>query len=186
MKKKVLIILLALGIISFFFDEKISLLINGTSPVLAFISLWSMTIINKFTMPILTLLITRIKQWKIIIPTFLFLGCFFVILKFLIARARPFEVLNLIQIEGINYNFAIWNTAFPSWHTATLAMLIPFTIKERSRLTIIYTVMILIAFSRMFSGMHYLSDILFGFIIGFLIGELAVYITKKYFNKQIL
>ena len=99
--------------------------------------------------------------------------------KFIIQRQRPFEVLDLITIQNIDYSFASWNTSFPSWHTATLAMLIPFVEKDKIRLTILGILIFLVSFSRLFTGIHYLSDILFGLLMGYLIG----YFARKYSQK---
>lgn len=179
MKKILLIVIFILAMISLFFDDGISLFINSSSSILAFIAVWSMNIINKFTIPIITILIIKIRNWKTVIPTFIFLGSLLIIAKFLIARERPFMVLDLIRISGINYNFAFWNTSFPSWHAATLAMLIPFLKRDKLRLIILFILMIPLTFSRLFTGIHYFSDILFGIVIGYLIGELAINISRK-------
>lgn len=186
MRKDIIFTFFALLAVSFLFDKSISLFINNSSHILAVISLWSMNIINKFTIPIITILATRIKQWKIVIPAFFFLGSLFVILKFLIARARPFEILDIARISGVDYGFAVWNTSFPSWHVAALAMLIPFVRTNKTRVVTIYAVIILIAFSRLFAGIHYLSDVVVGFIIGLLIGELAAYQGKKIQKTNLL
>ena len=179
MKKGFLIILFVLAIFSMFLDKRISLFFNSASPVLAFISVWSINIINSITISVLTVLITKKRQWRIVIPTFLSLGFLFVIAKFLIARARPFQVLDLVSITGIDYGFASWNSSFPSWHIATLAMLIPFIGKNKAKIAVIYSAIVLIAFSRLFAGVHYLSDVLFGFLAGLLVGELAIYSAKR-------
>ena len=179
MKKKLIILVTILAFTSLLFDKQVSLLINFDSAFLSIISSVSISLINQFTLLIISFLITKIKQWKTVIPIFFFLGVIFMLFKFIIQRQRPFEVLDLVIIKNIDYDFASWNTSFPSWHTATLAMLIPFVEKDKIRIIILCTLIFFISFSRLFAGIHYLSDVLFGLLIGYLIGDLA----KKYSQK---
>lgn len=92
-------------------------------------------------------------------------------LKYLVNRPRPFEILNITPLVSAS------SSSFPSMHTFFIFAALPFiyfTFPKYKYLTL--TIAILIAFSRIFVGVHYLSDVLFGATFGFLLGY---YIYRK-------
>lgn len=100
-------------------------------------------------------------------------------LKILVARPRP---LGGLLVEN--------DFSFPSGHAtiamAFLGMLIYVVIKQvsslRKRQILVFlgvTLILLIGVSRLYLGVHYLSDILAGYLVGFLGVLLGVYVQKS-------
>ncbi len=101
---------------------------------------------------------------------FLATGFLMVILKYFIDRVRPFEIMNF-KIDAFEYSFAGFNSSFPSWHTAAAFSLLPFAFYVNRKLGYVWILIsILIGLTRIYTGYHYLSDVLFGGLIGYLVG----------------
>jgi undecaprenyl-diphosphatase len=104
------------------------------------------------------------------------------LLKDLFARPRPDIVLQgVLNIGGIVNSFS-----FPSEHS-TLAFSGAFVLSHfhPNYRPWFYLLATLIAFSRIYLGKHFPSDVLGGAIIGTLIGYLSVFLVKRFFCKII-
>ncbi|MDP2908311.1 MAG: phosphatase PAP2 family protein [Nanoarchaeota archaeon] len=188
MKKKwVYTILFVSLLLSFFYDKQMTLLIaeNRISMLNGF-AIWltsPLTIITVFLL-MTTLFLWEERKRKWIIPlwaSIIATGALTVLIKFFTHRARPFEELTTPLIQGIDYTFSFWNTSFPSMHTAAAFSLVPILDKEFPKLKWFWiTMAILISFSRVYVGVHYVSDTLAGCMIGLLIGYGIIQIEKKY------
>ncbi len=107
------------------------------------------------------------------------------VIKTLWGRVRLRELVNMNSLEDYTPwyypNFFSGSHSFPSGHTAhaTLLLMLPKWFsgkgeKFRPALTVLCSgFIILMAFSRLAAGAHFLSDILFGFLIAFGITEAA-------------
>lgn len=103
------------------------------------------------------------------------------LLKNYFGRIRPCNVLPDVNILV----FCSGSFSFPSSHAvnnfAVAAYFVRFFPKYK---TAFYTVAVLMAFSRPYVGVHYPSDVIFGSIIGFLIGylfaELLIFLEQKW------
>lgn len=125
------------------------------------------------------------RKW--ILP--LWLSSFFTavvtyLIKILIARPRPFQkgLVSVLQIDFhfIGNNFNTWNFSFPSFQAALVFSALPFLDKEFKKFKYIWIVFAcLVAFSRVYFSIHYLSDVIAGAIIGYLIGYVLVLIEEK-------
>jgi len=126
------------------------------------------------------------RRW--ILP--LWLSSFFAILisylmKIIIARPRPFQkrLVSALQIAiyFVKDNFSTWNFSFPSFQAVLVFSALPVLNKEFRKLKYVWFVFAcLVAFSRVYFGLHYLSDVLAGAIIGYLIGLVMVKIEERY------
>ncbi len=97
---------------------------------------------------------------------------FNMIIRNLIGRKRPFDAL---KTKSIVYHKS--EGSFPSNHSAS-AMIISFAffyINYRIG-TIIFIMAVFTGISRVFAGLHYLSDVLAGFFVGIFFGYIGFFI----------
>lgn len=90
------------------------------------------------------------------------------ILKLIIARPRPYEVL-----EGVRVLAPIDGYSWPSGHTVA-SFTVATVIGREYGFIYFFIFAILVAFSRVYSGVHYPSDVVSGALIGILIGLVVV------------
>ena len=127
----------------------------------------------------------KIKNQKEIITLLLSISIEILTIELLMknyfARIRPEYVFtNIIKVLSMSATFS-----FPSTHAAVgfASAYVISSNRKRFRL-LIYCLASLIAFSRIYLGKHYPSDVLFGSIIGILIGLVSVKITKSIKMKE--
>jgi undecaprenyl-diphosphatase len=113
------------------------------------------------------------------------------ILKATIQRLRPFQT-GIVSIlpKLIEESHSIWNFSFPSSHSMLAFCAVPLLSEQFPRLKKWFIAFaVLIAFSRMYLGLHFLSDVLVGAFIGYLIGLVIVkrekdnQLGKRIYNK---
>jgi len=83
-------------------------------------------------------------------------------------------------------SYSIWNFSFPSFHAMIAFCTVPFLSKEFPKFKYVWIGFAsLIALSRIYLGLHFLSDIIAGAIMGYLIGFgiLEFEKEKKFFEK---
>ena len=156
------LILFLVSIASFIFDAKIVALTPMLHhPILTVFFL----VITKLEIVAAGLIFASLIKKKNTLPLWSTVGISYLcihILKLLIQRPRP-EILPLLQATSFS---------FPSGHAAVVFAALPFL---NSPYWLIFAV--LVSFSRIYLGVHYLSDVLFGALIGYFIGLL---IKKKW------
>ena len=191
-KKRIIIfsLIIILAFVSFFYDTGIIRFIESKRTFsLDYIFLSFVFASNVF---IIFFFLTSLFLWnenkrRWIFPLWFSGAMAFVIsfiLKVLIARPRPFEVssISVLQIafNFMKNNFNTWNFSFPSFEALLVFTAIPFINKGFKKFKWIWFIFAcLIAFSRVYFGIHYLSDILAGGMIGYLLGILIVKVEEK-------
>lgn len=104
------------------------------------------------------------------------------ILKNIVARTRPYEVIEGLQsLDGVKRDYS-----FPSGHTASSFAAVGVMLQRLDKKWSIPALIlaILIAFSRLYVGVHYPSDVLGGLVVGVLLSLLAVYLVRWVEKKR--
>jgi undecaprenyl-diphosphatase len=123
------------------------------------------------------------KQKKKIIPlmlTFLLYLGLATLIKNIVLRPRPFSKFNfqiMVDEPGIN-------KSFPSGHATASSATIPFFRFNKSLMYIWIFIVAIVGLSRVYLGVHYLSDVIAGFILGYLIGDLSIMLIKLRKNRH--
>ena len=180
---KVILLFVIIGIISFFYDAQIALFFKSIqNPLLTsffriFDSLSSMLIVYA----ILIFLVWKKTKFKWSIPfavTLILTILISSLIKLLVMRNRPDGMIEMIPLLNLR------DYSFPSNHTSVIFSTLPILDKEFKKLKYIWIVFaILIAISRLYLGVHYLSDVIFGGILGYLVGLSVLFVKEKYFKK---
>lgn len=112
------------------------------------------------------------------------------ILKVLIARPRPFEigVVSVLTIAADMLGTGAWNSSFPSFQAVLAFSALPILDKEFPKFKWIWLFLAcVIAFSRVYFGVHYLSDVIIGGVLGYLIGNFVVKVeNQSNFSEKII
>jgi undecaprenyl-diphosphatase len=105
------------------------------------------------------------------------------LLKFLIPRARPYELgADTMDFLKISNPF---NSSFPSLHAASAFSALPVLDKEFRYFKFVWIIFaVLVAISRVYFALHYPSDVIIGALIGYSSGNLSISLTEK--NKKLL
>jgi undecaprenyl-diphosphatase len=96
------------------------------------------------------------------------------ILKISINRPRPFEALQIDSVVPTTLS------SFPSGHAMIMFSLVPILSESFSKWKYFFwTIAILVSLSRIYLGVHYVSDIVAGAILGYLTGFACLKISQK-------
>jgi undecaprenyl-diphosphatase len=193
MKKKFIIgFVLILIALSFVFDilitEKVSLIRNiFLDDFLLGITFVSSEIIVFFFLTSLFLWSGHKRQW--ILPLWVTLALSVAtsfILKFSIKRPRPFQqgIVSVLPILE-KTSHAVWNFSFPSFQAMLVFCAVPILAKKFPKLKYFWIIFAcLVAFSRVYFGLHFMSDVLVGGLIGYLLGIGVIKIKEKKLIKH--
>lgn len=196
MKKKILGLLMFVGLFGtiLYFDKLIvvkffSLRFDLLDEFFLGISFISTEIIIFFFLTSLFLWREHKRRW--ILPLWLTLIVSVAVsflIKFFVHRLRPYQ-LQLVPTLDIfqKASHLIWDYSFPSFHAMLVFCAIPILSREFPRLRDWWiSFSCLVAFSRVYFGVHFLSDVVAGGIIGYLIGVGIIKLEEKYqFGKNI-
>lgn len=101
------------------------------------------------------------------------------VLKNAVARPRPF-----MQLPDVRLLIPAKSFSFPSGH-AMQSFMAATVMSRYFRGGIIYFgFALLVAFSRVYMGVHYVSDVLAGALLGIAVGYLLTYLSKNFVERQ--
>lgn len=157
------------GVAGFFLNNKIGFLddiaifIHGIGGYILFLFVLIILLVFKQKKMILPLLLTFV----------LYLGITNLV-KVAVARPRPFTKFDFPDLGEAGIN-----RSFPSGHATATAFAIRFFEFNRVLLYFWILITILFMFSRVYLGMHYLSDVIAGLILGYFISDSSIFLVEK-------
>ncbi|MEK6932483.1 MAG: phosphatase PAP2 family protein [Nanoarchaeota archaeon] len=177
MKKLYLYSILVLAVvISFIFDKNISIFFTSYRiSILSSLAIFIDFVAWYVLFSIILMVIILSKNYKKILPLILSLFLYLILtngLKIIISRERPFVELQNELVQTLNPD-----RSFPSGHATAMFTVLNFMDKMKY-LWIFFGIIVIL--SRVYLGVHYLSDVIFGMLLGLLIGDLTNYIVKNY------
>lgn len=102
------------------------------------------------------------------------------ILKIIIQRARPFQAGLIQLISSLQESYSSWDFSFPSFHSMFAFCALPILSLQFPKLKKFWIAFaVLVAFSRIYLGLHFVSDVIAGGAIGYLIGIIIVKAEKE-------
>ena len=180
-------LIIALIVVSVYFDNQIVegvsyIRTNALTDFFLGLTYISSAIIIFFVLTSLFLWSERKRKWILPLWFTLFLSTLIsVILKFTIQRMRPFQQ-GIVDIPAflIKNSYYVWDFSFPSNHAVMAFCAVPILSKEFPKLKYLWiTLAVLVGFSRIYFGFHFLSDVIAGAAIGYLIGTLVIKTEKE-------
>lgn len=172
--------------VSFYFDnmlvKQISLFRNGIlNNFFLVVTFIGSSIMIFFILTVLFLWREHKRRWILPLWACLIISSFFsFILKFSIQRARPFQtgIISLLpSLQEVSHS--VWNFSFPSSHAMIAFCAIPILSEQFPKLKNFWIIFaVLVAFSRVYFGLHFVSDIIVGGVIGYLIGVIVIKLEK--------
>ena len=188
MKKRdlwILIIVILAGFISFGIDSWISKAFESIrNPFLTNfflgITYVSSSIIIFFILTSLFLWKENKRKW--ILPLWITLALSAIVsflLKIIVKRPRPYQI-GIVSSLLMEASHNIWNFSFPSFQTVLAFCALPILSKEFPKLKYAwFAFAILIALSRVYLGVHFMSDVFAGGLIGYFLGVFVIHSEKK-------
>ena len=160
-------IIFFLLVLAFYFDKQIVSLISLIRSEILTDFFMGITFVSSIIIVFifLTALFLKENKRKWIIPLWVTLVLDIVVgflLKVSIQRHRPFEFDLIPLIQGLEKSsYYVWNFSFPSFQALMIFSAIPFLSKEFPKFKYVWIVFAcLVAFSRVYLGLHFLSDII--------------------------
>lgn len=169
------------------YDNAVFYWLNGFVGINSYLDTFFVFISDRFFILVLACALFSIFLWRgsvgqkiKIIGAFLLASIFSLGLVFLVfhqiwPRERPF-----ISLEGVRQLVAEEGFSFPSRHATLSFLLAIFVFLVNKKLGVLFLVFaVMISLGRVFVGVHYPSDVLWGAIFGFSVGVL-------FFRRNIL
>ncbi len=183
----ILILLIIISVAVFFYDLSIIKFIESNRNIyFSYVFFGINFLSNLFIIFFLTTTLFLWKKRNKWIPAIIGSTFFSIVIAFslknIIRRPRPFihGITMLVPMDEV-INYISWDFSFPSFQTMLVFAMLPIIDKEFKTFRYYWFVFaVLIGFSRVYLGVHYLSDVLGGAIIGYLIGFIMVKIEERY------
>jgi undecaprenyl-diphosphatase len=182
-------------------EENLLFLINGSHNFFLDCVMWVFSSI-KIWIPLALLLVINIvykKPWKQYLPVLIAFGILFTVcdqlsshlIKPLIARPRPTHYPGIMEHVRTLFDYTGGKYGFISGHATNsfgFAMFSSLLFRNKLYVAIVFLWAVIVAYSRIYMGVHFVSDILGGIIVGVSMGYLLYriysYIREKYIVKN--
>jgi len=176
---------IVLLVVSLFFDKSIVLFFTSfRNPAFDFLAVFfESTLVSVLVFLVVPFVILWFKdRRKAVLFAFAF-GCVFLFtysIKFIVMRPRPFLLLNLPLITSFAYSFGAFDSSMPSSHASTSFSAFA-GLEKLSWVRWLYLALaVVVCLSRLYAGVHYMSDIIAGALLGYFITYLVFYLDKRY------
>ena len=174
----ILIAGILLFLISYKFDAPVNLFFNGIkfplfNAILGVITNFGLVVVIILIIPSIILFKKNKKLIYLLFLIFVASIILAFIIKLIVLRQRP--------IEAFTYPFThIINYSFPSMHAMVAFSLLPVLIKYLQKYKSFWiSFSILVVFSRVYFGFHFLSDVVFGALFGYFLGSYLLELYEK-------
>ena len=184
MKKELIIIVVLslLTIVSFYFDQNFTdFVVEHRNPFLdSFMTTITLAIVDIILILVLILFIFfKDRDFKEVFLLFLILAVTLAlssVLKLVVSRPRP-DVIHLVKESSYS---------FPSNHSSVAFSAIPLFFRSSKIIGYVwFFIAVIIAFTRIYTDVHYLSDVLGGALLGYIISISIIRLDDKYkFTKK--
>jgi len=181
-KKQIIVSLIGVFvlIISFFFDKAAFSFVNLIKN--QYLDYFFGAITHFGSVIIVLIIMTTLFLWEehkrewipVLWASFLTTFILVVLLKIIIARERPFDVVIISFFGMMNYSF-------PSLHAASSFTAIATLDREFPMFKWFWILFaFIVGFSRIYLNVHYLSDVVAGALLGYIIGYFFVHFEEKF------
>jgi len=119
----------------------------------------------------------------------IFLNGFILIfsIKNIVKRSRPFDRFNENKLQVLERRPV--SKSFPSWHSYNVVaygLLFGFLLNSLLLMIVMLCIAVVVSFSRIQIGVHYPTDVIFGYFLGIIGFILAIYIVSPLLNMLII
>ena len=179
-KRTILIssIVLVVLLLSFFFDFRISQLFSSMKAPWLYSFMMFFALYGTYIVVLVTSAIVFLKKRKDVLYMWASMALAWLLsaaIKIAVSRPRPFNAGIALPEALMEAKYSTWDLSFPSNHAVVAFAAIPFLPKKWRIPWIIISVFILLA--RIYFGLHYLSDIIAGAALGFIV---AYFLKEKW------
>ncbi|MAG91502.1 hypothetical protein CMO83_02400 [Candidatus Woesearchaeota archaeon] len=165
-------------LVSYMFDDSISsffkkIQLPFLDVILSIITNFGVVIVLMLLIPSFMLYRKDKKLVYLLLLSFVASIILVFIAKLIFLRQRPLDAFAYPFINIINYSF-------PSMHSAVAFALLPILAKHLSKQRVFWILLaFFVAFSRVYLGFHFLSDVVFGSLFGYFIGDWILELYEK-------
>ena len=176
--KWILIIGILLFLISYKSDEQVNLFFKNfrfipLDIVFGIITNFGVVILFMLIVPVIVMYRKNNRPAYLLLLSFIISAILSLIIKLIVLRQRPNEALTYPFTNLVSYSF-------PSMHAMVVFALLPILAKYFPKQKFFWIIFaFLAAFTRIYFGFHFLSDVVFGGFFGYFVGKYLLRLYEK-------